>query len=603
MLLPFRKIWAVDDEFTAPPGERPRPLCVTARELRTGELRQVWLADNPPSSPPYDTDADSLFIAYYASAELGCHLALGWPMPLRILDLYTEFRCLTNGLPTPCGSSLLGALTYYGLDALDAAEKEAMRALCLRGGPYSHAERKAVMAYNQTDVDALDRLFWKMLPRIDLPRALLRGRFMPAAAHMEWTGTPLDTKTLTRLQNCWGQIKERIVQAVDKDYGVFVPNGESMRFSSERWGQYLASKGIAWPQLPTGKLALDDDTFREMARAHPTEVAPVRELRYTLSQLRLNELAVGKDGRNRVLLSAFRARTGRNAPSNSRFIFGPSTWLRSLIKPGRGRAVGYVDWSQQELAIASRLSGDLRMQEAYVSGDFYLTFAKMAGAVPANATKQSHAMEREQFKVVSLGVLYGLSAEGIARKLNVPPCRGRELLQMHQDTFRVFWPWSDQIEAEGMLTGRLQTVFGWTLHVGPGANPRSLRNFCMQSNGAEMLRLACCLATEQGIPIAAPVHDALVPEGPTSKIEDIVAGTQEVMREASELVLPGFPLRTEAKIVRFPNRYIDPRGERMWKIISGLLEDLDKVPTPGTGATLRVAPVPPPSSLISYSLI
>src|SRR5262249_22028623 len=196
-----------------------------------------------------------------------------------------------------------------------------------------------------------------------------------------------------------------------------------MAFSAERWAGYLTRKGIPWPRLESGALALDDDTFREMARSHPVEVAPIRELRHALSQMRLNELAVGDDGRNRVLLSAFGSRTGRNQPSNSKCIFGPAVWLRCLIRPEPGRAVAYVDWSQQELAIAASLSGDSRMQEAYISGDFYLTFAKMAGVVPATATKQSHAGEREQFKVVALGVLYGLSAEGLARKLNVQPCR------------------------------------------------------------------------------------------------------------------------------------------------------------------------------------
>src|SRR5205085_34310 len=80
-------------------------------------------------------------------------------------------------------------------------------------------------------------------------------------------------------------------------------------------------------------------------------------------------------------------------------------------------------------------SGDLEMQAAYHSGDFYLTFAKMAGAVPVNATKQSHAVQREQFKTVALGVLYGLSAEGLARKLNVAPVQGRDLLRMHREPF------------------------------------------------------------------------------------------------------------------------------------------------------------------------
>jgi hypothetical protein len=93
---------------------------------------------------------------------------------------------------------------------------------------------------------------------------------------------------------------------------------------------------------------------------HPA-IAPLRELRVSLSQLRLNDLTIGSDGRNRCLLSAFKARTGRNQPSNSQFIFGPAVWLRGLIKPEPKFALAYVDFSQQEFGIAAALSGDAAM--------------------------------------------------------------------------------------------------------------------------------------------------------------------------------------------------------------------------------------------------
>ena len=68
-------------------------------------------------------------------------------------------------------------------------------------------------------------------------------------------------------------------------------------------------------------------------------------------------VAVGADGRNRTLLSAFASRTGRNQPSNTEFIFGPAKWLRSLIRPEPGTALAYVDFSSQEMGIAAALSG------------------------------------------------------------------------------------------------------------------------------------------------------------------------------------------------------------------------------------------------------
>jgi hypothetical protein len=577
----YRAVWLVDTEFGAAPGCRPEPRCLVGRELRTGRLIRRWLDDSPPGRPAFGLGPDSLYVAYYASAELGCHIALDWPMPARVLDLYAEFRCRTSGLPTPCGRSLLGALIYFGLDGMAAVEKEEMRQLALRGGPYDAEERRALLNYCQSDVDALARLLPAMLPAIDLPRALLRGRYMPAAARMEWTGVPVDVDTLAELREHWDEIRGRLIAEVDRDYGVY--NGTV--FKRDRWAAYLERRGIPWPRLESEELALDDDTFREMARAYPAEVGPIRELQHTISQLKLNDLAVGPDGRNRVLLSAFGSKTGRNQPSNSRFIYGPSSFIRFLIKPGRGRAVAYCDWVAQEPGIAGYMSGDLLMQEAYRSPDLYLFLGQKAGIVPAGATKATHPVERERLKVVSLGVLYGLTGEGIARRLGLAPCQGRELLQLHQQTYRQFWRWSDLVEMEGMLTNRLRTVFGWTVHVPRGvhpvtgrplANPRSLRNFPMQAHGAEMLRLACMLATERGVEVCCPVHDALLVEGPARLIKDVVARTKEAMREASELVLPGFPLRVESKIVCHPHRYADPRGEKMWKTVRGILAGIGK---------------------------
>jgi DNA polymerase I len=73
----------------------------------------------------------------------------------------------------------------------------------------------------------------------------------------------------------------------------------------------LAGQNMPWPLLDSGRLDLSDDAFRQQARAYP-QVAPLRELRSALSDLRLNDLAAGPDGRNRTILSAFRSRTGRN---------------------------------------------------------------------------------------------------------------------------------------------------------------------------------------------------------------------------------------------------------------------------------------------------
>jgi DNA polymerase I-like protein with 3'-5' exonuclease and polymerase domains len=247
-------------------------------------------------------------------------------------------------------------------------------------------------------------------------------------------------------------------------------------------------------------------------------------------------------------------------------------WLRGLIKPPPGYAVAYVDWSQQEFGVAAALSGDLAMQAAYRSGDPYLAFAKQAHAVPADATKATHGAQRELFKQCVLAVQYGMEAESLALRIGQPRIVARDLLRAHRETYCVFWRWSDAALDTAMLTGSLHTVFGWHVHVAENANPRSLRNFPMQANGAEMLRLACCLATERGIEVCAPVHDAVLICAPLDRLEAAVAAMRAAMAEASRVVLGGFELTTDVSVTRWPGRYMDGRGRVMWDRVMGLLD-------------------------------
>jgi hypothetical protein len=565
MLDAFREIVVADFEFTAEPGERPVPLCLVARELRSERRFRLWRDQFGPV-PPYATGLDVLFVAFYASAELGCYRVLGWPMPERVLDPFIEFRNHTNGLPTPAGVGLVGALTYFGIDTVGASEKKEMQQAIGGGTWEGRFEPETILDYCQADVDALARLLSAMLPRIDLPRALLRGRYMAAAAIMEYNAVPIDLEMLTRLRLGWTTIQDQLIAAIDRDYGVY----DGRTFKLDRFARWLSAEGIPWPRLESGQLDLSEGTFRQMARAHP-RVSPLRELRSSLAELRLNDLAVGPDGRNRAILSAFRARSGRNAPSNSKFIFGPSVWLRGLIKPPPGHAVAYVDWRQQEFGIAAALSGDVAMQTAYQTQDCYLAFAKQAGAVPADATKASHGQQRELFKQCTLAVQYGMGAEALALRIGQPPIVARDLLLAHRNTYRRFWHWSDAALDTAMLTGSLHTVFGWTIHIGEKPNPRSLRNFPMQANGAEMMRLAACLGTERGVEVCAPIHDAFLICAPFDRLEAEISTMRAAMAEASRVVLGGFELGTDVSVTHWPERYMDPRGSVMWERVVRLL--------------------------------
>jgi hypothetical protein len=124
-----------------------------------------------------------------------------------------------------------------------------------------------------------------------------------------------------------------------------------------------------------------------------------------------------------------------------------------------------------------------------------------------------------------------------------------------------------------MLHGRLWTTFGWNVFTGTNPNPRFLRNFPMQANGAEMLRLACCFAVEAGVKVCAPVHDAILIEAPIDELEYAICTTQALMADVSALVLDGFRLRSDAKVIKHPERYMAERGTQMWDTVWDILRD------------------------------
>lgn len=563
-------VFLIDFEFhprNGREGNLPWVVCLVVREWPSGHTRRYWQDELlKMTHAPFPTDASVLVVAYFASAEMACFLALGWPLPVNLLDLFAEFRCRTNGRPLPFGKGLLGALTYFGLDSMDAQEKSDMRQLILSGGPWDASQQQAILDYCESDVVALAKLLPAMVDGIDWPRAMVRGVYMQAVAAMELRGIPLDSDLLGEVVRRWTDIQDELIARIDRNYGIY----EGRSFKVARWEQYLAANDIPWPRLPNGKLNLKKETFKEMARIVPV-VAPVQQLRSDLSSLRLASLTIGDDGRNRCLLSPFGSITGRNQPSTSEFIFGPSKWMRGFIRPRPGFGLAYVDWSQQEFGIAAALSKDGNMIAAYLSGDPYLKFAKQAGAVPADATKKSHKAEREQFKACVLATQYGMGPESLALRINQPVAQARELLALHRRTYPVFWAWSEGAVNEAVLGGHLWTTFGWQFHLCEPPNDRSLRNFPMQANGAEMMRIASILLVQHGIGLCAPVHDALLIEAPLEQLAQAVATTQALMAEASRIVLDGFELASDAKIVSYPDRYMDDAGITMWNNVMAVI--------------------------------
>ncbi len=568
---PFRSIWLIDFEYNALPGENPNVVCMVAKEFKTGQIFRLWQDEMKRSLPAFLAGGDSLFVAYAFTAEASCFLALNWPLPDLILDLYVEFRCLTNDLWPFAGNGLLGALAYFGLPSISVGEKESMRALIMSGGPWDEEQKSRILTYCESDVEALFRLLPVMAPKIDLPRALLRGKFMGYCSRVESAGIPIDVPSYDRLVTHWDRVEDALIHEINLDY--YRPYRQK-HFKHVIWEWYLVRSGIPWPRTSSGRLDLRVETFERMSGLYP-QLIPLMELRKTLGQMRLKELPIGSDGRNRFSIRPFAARTSRSQPRAKEFILGSAAWLRGLIKPRPGYGIGYIDYEQQEFGIGAAISGDELMQEAYLSADPYLTLAEHAGVVPRGATKESHPQKRVLFKELVLATQYGVGTRTFAERIKRSRAEAERLIEDHKRRYKKFWAWSDAAVRYAALHGRLWSPFGWVRHY-RNMNEESARNFPIQACGAEMLRLAIMLGFDAGVQIIAPLHDALMVEFVLEEEEETIWKMRTAMRQASQTVLAGFPIRTDAMIVRYPERFIQDRGKQMWDLIWAIIDEIER---------------------------
>ena len=425
------------------------------------------------------------------------------------------------------------------------------------------------MDYCESDVMALAPLLTAMLPRMELFYALLRGRYMATAVSaMEFNGIPIDVEIFEVLKRRWPDIQTKLIRDIDQGYNLY---DENLSFKEDRFEDYLNQQDIPWPRHASGRLKLDDDTFKDVSLSY-LQIKNVREMRKT-KNTNISALPVGKDGRNRTSLFPFSSSTGRNQPSGNGFIFCASKWLRSLIKPEPGWGVAYIDWKTAEVGIAAALSGDGVMMADYMSGDTYLALGIAAGVMPAGATKDSHPDLRDMMKPCGLGLLYGMGPGTLATRLGkhatYPNLQAQNIWAMHHRRYLKFWEWTRRNLNHAMLQGYLRTTLGFHAFLGEGSNPLSLCNFPVQGNCAEMLRVACCLAIDKGVQVAAPVHDAVLIYAPLDRLDADVATMKACMAEASRTLLGGFELGTDDNIVRYPERFRD-KGQETWERVTRL---------------------------------
>lgn len=471
---------------------------------------------------------------------------------------------------------------------LDLAHKNEMRDLIISEPEvWTDEQKAAVLQYNVEDVTILPEIYralvkvYKEQPArhsgaYSLEAVLWRGESTARAALIEKTGYPVNAQKVKNLAaaipRVLGDISEEINELFP-DLGIFEKNKKTGTWTmkqkplkdwikacpfADRWmmtdGGVKGNKSLS--------LALEAWTkFYSFGHDYPKDNVAAQVIRYLKTKQNLYGFMPKKtgtdrktffdhlsdDGRARCYLNPYGSQSSRFQPPSTGFIPLKSAWMRSMIEPKPGFAMVSVDFSSEEFLLAALLSGDQAMFDSYVSGDPYLDFAKKAGGIPKDGTKESHPIERQRFKSTVLGVGYLMGNESLAVKITqdtgIPtsPEEAQKLIDLYFDTYHRYSAWIDQTVQNYYSRGYLTLADGWVMY-GDNQNRRSVSNCPVQGMGGCILRKAIQLSQDRGVSVVYPLHDALDAEFRVTEPEKI-----DVLA-ASMLEAFGFYFRNDPKI-------------------------------------------------------
>jgi len=496
---------------------------------------------------PFSVDAGVLVVVYDGVLMAHCFRALGWSLPVNIVDIHIESRVATNGVIKPDDISIDLMLNICGLKHAAA------------GMPQLNTIKHIELLF--------DRLVQQS---VCLERALYRASYTPVCTEIERVGIPIDVDLYNRLKQNLPSILNSIIADVDEQYHIY----DGPHLNPDKFRQYLNKCGLPVHYDKYEQIDVSYDTIKMLSKSYSL-LTPIKEVEWLINQLKINELAIGADGRNRSSIRPYRATTGRNQPKTSQNIVCWSGFMRRLIKPGPGRAIAEIDFKNEEFGIGAALSSDGNMIAAYNSDDVYIEFAKQCGVNMASIDGADRVSVRDRYKMALLAIGYGIGNASLARRLGIPLPYAREIIEQHHRIYPTYWDWSEAAVDYGTYYGVLRTRQGWPLHITEDMTPESIRNFPLQAHGSEIIRLSCALAQDRGVIICMPIHDALLIESRVRDINDAALTAKLAMEDASEQILGGFILEAKVKnICTYPNAFNPDKGYDVWNRITKKLKHL-----------------------------
>ena len=428
---------------------------------------------------------------------------------------------------------------------------------------FDQVNLEAATPYAAEDADMtlrLHRLFWPQLEQLERQRELyetIEIPLVPILSRMERTGVLVDADQLFAQSH---ELEERMNQIERQAHD---EAGQAFNLGSPKQIQEILYDKLGLPVLgktPKGAPSTAEDVLEQLALDYPLprlilEHRSMAKLKSTYTD-KLPEQINPETGRVHTSYHQAVASTGRLSSSDPNLQNIPirteeGRRIRQAFVAPKGRVILAADYSQIELRIMAHLSGDAGLLKAFSEGvDIHrATAAEVFGAKPDTVT----ADQRRAAKAINFGLIYGMSAFGLAKQLGVDRGTAQEYIDLYFARYPGVRAYMDATRDQAREQGYVETVFGRRLYL-PEINSRNAQrrqyaertaiNAPMQGTAADIIKRAMIAvddwiqSTRPPVTMIMQVHDELVFEVEAKAADAVEAEIAKRMSGAAELRVP-----------------------------------------------------------------
>jgi DNA polymerase-1 len=394
-------------------------------------------------------------------------------------------------------------------------------------------------------------------PKLRFVYETIEMAVLPVLQRVERNGVLLD---VARLEAQSHELGKEILQ---KEQQAFEAAGGPFNLGSPKQIREILFERQKLPvrkKTPTGEPSTDEDVLAELALDHPLpklilEHRALAKLKSTYTDKLPKSVNPGT-GRVHTTYSQTTAVTGRLSSNDPNLQNIPirtpqGRRIREAFIAPPGRRIVSADYSQIELRIMAHLSGDENLRKAFRDGED--VHRATAAEVFGTSIKEVDAEQRRVAKVINFGLIYGMSAFGVAQNLGIDRATAQAYVERYFARFPGAKRYMDETRERARREGYVETVFGrrlWLPEIRSGAPvrrqaaERAAINAPMQGTAADLIKLAM-VAVQKYLDqeklaslLIMQVHDELVLEVPEAELDMVKTKVPELMQGVAQLDVP-----------------------------------------------------------------